>query len=240
MEYLSSLGPLINTYEENKKATSINVVIGLAALALVPVMIALFLGEKEISFNKFLFGFSAVFATVGGLSAIWSSLGNHGARVEIYEFGLTVEKRGERQTTHWDEITAVTEKVEKMYVNNQYIYDRYNYKIQIITGETFELSNLISNIDEIGRQIKEKTLENLRPQFVDQLADDEQIAFGSITMDKHSLGGIPWSELSSINLKDGVINIKDRTGTTVISGDYGATPNAHILMNLLKDKLQFE
>ncbi len=240
MDNSNNLGNLVGTYDENKTATTTNLIVGLACLTLTPVMIIFFLGEKEISFNKFLFGFVAFFTVIGGIGAVWSSVKNRGGRVRIYENGLEVEKRGKRQIALWNEITVVMEKVEKIFVNNQYIYDRYSYEIEKKDGETFQLSNMISNINEIGMRIKEKTFENLYPQIVAKINGGEQVAFDSLTVDKNGLSGFPWAEFSSVKLKEGVIEVKDRTGKAVISGAYGATPNAHLLIALLREKLPLE
>ncbi|HEY8561181.1 MAG TPA: DUF6585 family protein [Pyrinomonadaceae bacterium] len=240
MENINVLGNLVSAHEENKTAMTTNLLVGLACLALAPFMVWLFLGEEGITFNKVLFGFSAVCMTIAAASVIWSYIKNRGGRVEIFENGLTIEKGGVKQTALWSEIAVVTEKVEKMYMNNQYIYDRYSYVIEKQNGETFQLSNLVSNIDRIGRQIKVKTFEHLYPQMTAKIERGEPVLFDSLAIDKNGISGVPWSNFSALELKEGMIEVKDRAGKPLVSGAYGATPNAHLLIALIRERLPLE
>ena len=237
---MDELGNLISEHTENKGATGTTLIIGLVCLGMSVGMFFLFNGEKEISFNKVLFGLSGVFMIIAGISCIWSYFKNRGAVVKIYENGLTVEKGGKKHLAGWDEIVVVKESVEKIYVNGNYIYDRYGYNIEKTDGENFALSNLISDIERIGRVIKEKTLERLYPNSIAKINNGEQVAFDSLTLDKNGCGGVPWARLANFNIKDGMIAVKDKSGKSVITGAYGATPNAHLLIALLKDYLPFE
>jgi hypothetical protein len=240
MENTNALGNPVSDHEENNTAMMTNLLVGLACLALTPFMVWLFVGEEKWSFNKVLFGFAAVCTAIAAVSVIWQYIVNRGGRVRIFENGLTVEKGGKKQTALWSEIAVVTEKVEKMYMNNQYIYDRYSYVIEKQDGEKFNLSNLISNIDQIGRALKTKTFEHLYPQMAARIERGEQVAFDSLTVDKNGLGGVPWSEFSALKLKEGIIEVKDRSGKAIVSGAYGATPNAHLLVALIRERLPLE
>ncbi len=88
--------------------------------------------------------------------------------------------------------------------------------------------------------IREKTFERLYPQAVEKINRGEQVMFDSLSVDAKGLGGIPWAELSGVKVKDGMIEVKDKNGKAVISGSYGATPNAHLLIALLKEHLTVE
>lgn len=234
---MSELGNLISTHEENTTATGSTLLIGLLCFGLTVGMIFLFFGEKEISFNKILFGASSVFALLGGIGSVLSFLKNKGGRVELYENGLVAEKGGKKHVANWDEIAVVKESVEKMYMKGSYIYDRYLYTIEKTDGKIFELSNMVADIAEIGRVIKQKTLERLYPQAVQKINNGGQVLFASLTVDKNGLSGIPWTQLSSVNVNEGIIEVKDRSGKTIVNGSYAATPNAHLLVALLEKYL---
>lgn len=240
MENSSALGNLVSEHEENKTATGTTLLIGLACFGLTAMLVVFFRNEAGISFNKILFAAGAVFSLLGGVSCIHSFIKNRGGRVAVYENGLTVEKGGKRFIALWSEIATLWEKVEKIYMNGRYIYDRYSYTIEKQNGETFDLSNMISNVDELGRRLKEKTFEHLYPPMTAKIAGGETVLFDSLAVDKNGLGGIAWAELAGVGLKDGIIEVKDRAGQTVFSGAYGATPNAHLLIALLKERLSFE
>lgn len=157
MEDLTTLGSLISEHKENTTATDSTFVIGLVCFGLTIPMIVLSVNEEGISFNKILFALTAIFAFIGGIGCVSSYLKNRNALVKLYENGILVEKGGKEQIVLWNDIVTVEESVEKMYMKGTYIYDRYLYTIQKQNGETFELSNMISNIAEIGRVIKAKT-----------------------------------------------------------------------------------
>lgn len=237
---MSELGNLITEYKENETAMNSTLLIGLVCFVLSVMMAVFFFGEKGISFNKFLFAFGGLASFGGGIGCVHSFWKNSGGRVELHENGLLVEKGGKQHRAVWDEIAVVKEKVEKIIVNGSHIYDRYLYTIEKNNKETFELSNMVSNIDQIGRAIREKTFERLYPQAVEKISGGGQVMFDSLSVDANGLGGIPWAELSSVKVKEGIIEIKDKNAKVVVNGSYGATPNAHLLIALLKEHLTIE
>lgn len=237
---MNDFGKLISEHQENTTATGSTLLVGLLCFGLTVAMTVFFFGEKGISFNRVIFGVGALASFLGGIGCILSVFKNRGGRVVLYENGLIVEKGGKKHTAIWDEIAVVKESIEKMYLKGSYIYDRYLYMIQKQNGETFELSNMISNIDQIGQVIKTKTLENLYPQAIEKINNGEKVLFDSLSIDKDGLGGIPWTELSTLKLKDGIIEVIDKNGKSVVKGSYAATPNAHLLVKLLKEHLLFE
>lgn len=164
MEDLTALGSLISEHKENTTATDSTLVIGLVCFGFTIPMIVLFINEEGISFNKILFALTAIFALIGGIGCVSSYLKNRNALVKLYENGILVQKGGKEQIAIWDEIAFVNESVEKMYMKGAYIYDRYLYTIQKQNGETFELSNMISDIAEIGQVIKAKTPGRFHPE----------------------------------------------------------------------------
>lgn len=237
---MDELGNLISKHQENTTAIGSTLVIGLVYFGLTIPMTIFFLNEKQISFNKILFAISGMAALLGGIGCILSFFKNSGGSVELYENGLVAVKGGKKHIALWNEITVVKESIEKMYLRGNYIYDRYLYTIEKQNGETFELSNMVSNIDQIGQVLKAKTLENLYPQAKEKITNGEQFLFDSLSLDKNCLGGIPWTELSTLKVNDGMIEVIDKNGKSVIKGVYAATPNAHLLVALLKEKLAFK
>jgi len=155
--------------------------------------------------------------------------------VEVYENGLIAEKGGKRHMAAWDEIAVVKESVEKIYMKGVYVYDRYLYTIQKSDGETFELSNMISDIAEIGRVLKAKTFERLYPNSIEEINNGGQVAFDSLSIDKQGLSGIAWSDLASVKVENDLLEVKNRRGETVVNGSYAATPNAHLFVALLNN-----
>lgn len=155
---MSELGNLISEHKENTNATGSTLIIGFVCFGLTALMVVFFFSEKEISFNKILFGASAIFALLGGIGCVQSFLKNSGGYVEIYENGLIAKKDGKKYIALWEDIADVKESVEKISMKGVYVYDRYLYTIEKKDGEIFELSNMISNIDQIGEILKTKTL----------------------------------------------------------------------------------
>ena len=155
---MSELGKLISEHKENTNATGSTLIIGFVCFGMTALMAVFFFGENGISFNKVLFGACAVFALLGGIGCVQSFLKNSGIRVEIYENGLVAKKDGKTHTALWKDISDVKESVEPMYMKGVYVYDRYLYTIEKKDGETFELSNMVSDIDKIGEVLKTNTL----------------------------------------------------------------------------------
>lgn len=236
----NALGSLISEHKENTTATGSTLVVGFICFGLTVAMIFLFIDEKDISFNKILFALTAIFAFIGGIGCILSYLKNRNGFVQLHENGILAQKGGKKHIAVWDEIAVVKESIEKMYMKGVYVYDRYLYTIKKNNGETFELSNMVSNIDQIGKILNKKTLERLYPNSIEKINNGEQIMFDSLFVDKNGLSGIPWTKLSKLKVKDGFIEVKDINGKVVVNGSYGATPNAHLLVALLNEHLDFE
>lgn len=237
---MNEFGNLISEHKGNETATGSTLMIGLACFGLTVGMIVLFFGEKKISFNKFLFAFTGIFALIGGIGCIQSFLRNQGGKVGLYENGIIAEKGGKRHTAQWNEIAVLYESVEKIYMKGVYIYDRYLYTIKKQSGEEFVLSNMIADIAEVGRVLKRKTLENLYPQAKEKIANGEKVMFDSLFVDKNGLSGIAWTELSKVKVKDDLLEVKNKERKAVVHGSYGATPNAHLLLKLLEEHLFVE
>lgn len=237
---MNELGNLISEHKRNETATGSTLMIGFVCFGLAVGMVALFFGEKEISFNKFLFGACGIFALIGGIGCVQSFLRNQGGSVAFYENGIVAEKGGKRHTARWDEIAVLYESVEKIYTKGVYVYDRYLYTIKKQNGKEFVLSNMIADIAEIGRVLKRKTLENLYPQAKEKIANGEKIMFDSLFVDKDGLSGIEWAQLSKVKVKDDLLEVKNKAGKTVVHGSYGATPNVHLLLKLLEEHLFVE
>ena len=234
---MSELGPIISEHTENQTATGSTLFVGLICFGLAVLMTIFVIGEEGITFNQFLFGFGGLAALAGGICSVQSFLKNRGGKVEIYQDGLIAEKGGRRHVARWNEIAALTESIEKMYLKGSYIYDRYLYTIEKTNGETFTLSNMVSDIAGIGGILKTKTLELLLPQAKEKIRRGEKVLFDTLAVDQNGLSGKLWTELSLLTLKDGSIDIVDKTGKTVFTGSFAATPNAHLLIELLKERI---
>ena len=243
---MDALGKQQAEFKENAKATGANLLIGVICLGFGAVM--LFAGfnmkAEDGLFNKILFIFGGGCSLVGGLSLFYTNWIHRGERVALHEHGVLVERGGKRHAATWDEIEAVTEKVEKMHVNGQHIYDRYLYTIEKQGGETFTLSNMVSGVDSIGREIKRETFARLFPRASAAIERGDRVSFGKVSVSANGLQEsgqtFLWTQLARVKIKDGAIEIKDRAGKAVMSGQYGTTPNAHVLVALLEKHLPFE
>jgi hypothetical protein len=243
---MDALGPELSEFKENTTATIATLVIGLACIALGVLMLkmTIFWDEDAGIFNRILFCVGGLASLVGGVSCVILFWQNRGGRVALHERGVLVERRGERHTALWDEITAVTEKVEKVHVNGQHIYDRYLYTIEKTGGESFALSNMVKGVSGIGSALKEKTFERLYAQASQAIERGEKVSFGSLKVDMNGLEEgskkFLWTQLAAVKIKDGQIEIKERGGKAVIKALYGLTPNAHVLLVLLHKHLTLE
>ena len=244
---MDALGQQQAEFKENAKATGTNLIVGLMCLGL-GVML-LFAGIRmkaaEGLFNKLLFIIGGAASLLGGAGVFYTNRTHRGERVALHEHGLLVERGGKLHSATWDEIATLTEKVEKIYVNGQHIYDRYLYTIEKRDRETFTLSNMVAGVDRIGRTLKEKTFERLYPQILQAIERGEKASFGTLIVYTNGLqegggAGFLWTQLTGVRVKDGVIEIKDRNGKAVMSGNYGTTPNAHVLLALLQRHLPLE
>jgi len=243
---MNALGKQQAEFKENAKATGANLIIGVICLGLGAVL--LFAGfnmkAEDGLFNKILFIIGGGCSLLGGVSLFYTNWIHRGERVALHEHGVLVERGGKRHAATWDEIESVTEKVEKMHVNGQHVYDRYLYTIEKRGGETFTLSNMVAGVDSIGREIKQETFARLFPRVSQAIARGGQVSFGKMLVGANGLqeGGATflWTQLAGVKVKDGLIEIKDLAGVAVMSGQYGTTPNAHVLLALLKQHLPFE
>lgn len=243
---MDALGKQRAEFKENPKATATNLLIGVICLGLGAVMLfsGLNMKAEDGLFNKILFIFGGGCALLGGVSLFYTNWTHRGERVALHEHGVLVERGGKRQSATWDEIESVTEKVERMHVNGQHIYDRYLYTIEKRGGDSFTLSNMVAGVDSIGREVKQETFARMFPRASQAIERGEQVSFGKVLVGANGLqeGGATfrWTQLAVVKVKDGLFEITDRAGKVVMSGYYGTTPNAHVLLALLKQHLPFE
>lgn len=243
---MDALGPQQTEFKENTTATVTTFIIGLACIGLGVVMgkMTIFWDEDAGIFNRILFALGSIASLVGGVASVIMSWQNRGARVALHENGVLVERGGKQHTARWEEIIAVTEKIEKVHVNGQHIYDRYLYTIDKRDGESFALSNMVSGVDKIGRALKEETFARLYPQVSEAMQRGEKVSFGTLAIDANGVESngarFLWTQLAGVKIKDGVIEVKDRNGKAIVSGQYGFTPNAHVLLALLEKRLPLE
>lgn len=243
---MDALGAQQTEFKENTTATIATLIIGLACIGLGVFMVkmTIFWDEDAGLFNRILFIIGGLAALVGGVACVTTFWQSRGARVALHEHGVLVERGGERHTALWDEIAAVTEKVEKVYMNGQYVYNRYLYTIDKSDGQSFALNNMVSKVDRIGGALKEKTFERLYPQAAQAIERGEKVSFGSLRVDQNGFEGngerFLWTQLAAMRLKDGQLEIKDRNGKAVFKSQYGLTPNAHVLLPLLQKHLTLE
>ncbi len=246
MANLDALGQQRAEFKENRSATATTLIVGLVSAGLGVILLNMFwfASRNETTFNRVLFAIGGLAALVGGVASVISFWQNRNGRVALHERGVLVERGGKQHIALWDEIVAVTEKVEKMSARGQHLYDRYLYTIEKRGGESFALSNMVSGVDSIGRTIKEETFARLYPQMLEAIERGEKVSFGAVRIDANGMesrgNGYLWTNLSGAKLANGFIEIKDRDGKPVMSGLYGATPNAHILLALLQKYLRLE
>ncbi len=243
---MNALGKQQAEFSENTKATGTNLIVGVICLGLGAALLFAGINMKaeEGLFNKILFIFGGACSLLGGVSVLYTNWTHRGERAALHEHGLLIERGGKGHAATWDEIATVTEKIEKIHVNGQHIYDRYLYTIEKRGGETFTLSNMVSGVDVIGHEIKEQTFARMYPRAAEALQSGKKISFGTMLLDTNGMeesgARFLWTQLAGVEVKDGVIEVKDRAGKAVMRGQYGATPNAHVLLALLKKHLSLE
>lgn len=243
---MHALGKQQAEFSENTKAAGTNLIVGIICLGLGAILLfsGINMKAEDGLFNKILFILSGAFSLLGGVGVFYTNWTHRGERAALHEHGLLVERGGKRHTATWDEIATVTEKIEKIHVNGLHIYNRFLYTIEKPGGETFTLSNMVSGVDKIGQEIKEKTFARMYPRAVEALHSGKKLSFGTMLVDASGLeeGGarFRWTQLAGVEVKDGVIEVKDRAGKAVMSRQYGTTPNAHVLLALLKKHLPLE
>jgi hypothetical protein len=243
---MDALGKQQAEFSENTKATGTNLIVGVICLGLGVVLLISGINMKAEDglFNKILFIFSGAFSLLGGVGVFYTNWSHRGERAALHEHGVLVERGGKQHAATWDEIATVTEKIEKIHVNGQHIYNRFLYTIEKRGGETFTLSNMVSGVDEIGQEIKEKTFALMYPRAVEALQSGKKLSFGTMLVDANGLeesgARFLWTQLAGIEVKDGLIKVKDRAGKAVMSGHYGTTPNAHVLIALMEKHLPLE
>ncbi|MEO6390458.1 MAG: DUF6585 family protein [Pyrinomonadaceae bacterium] len=240
---MSSLGALQAEYKENTQTMVTTGLIGIGCIAFGLVMLYYFwFGmTRESWFNQILFVIGGLCALVGGISCVITYFQNRGGRVAIHENGVLIERKGKTLAATWDEIASVTESVEKMHMNGQYVYDRYLYTIEKTNGETMAVNNLVSDVKRFGETVKRNTFARLYPQAVAKLDAGGNVSFGPLNLSADGLEApgakFTWSELSAVEIEGGQIEVKDRDGRSAFRGNWAATPNAHLFVGLVQNYL---
>lgn len=233
------LGQLKSEFSTNQISRYIMLLIGIACLGGgIYFIVKVFLDTRE-PVILILVSVICLGVSILGVLMIRKFWKTRGGRVELYEKGLAAELNGKRHIAVWSEIASVKELVEAYYVNGVHTSDRYVYTIEKTNGETFAFDNIIFQTKRIGQEIKDQTFDLMYPSALRKIKNGGSVNFDSLTINSNGLSEnserFLWSNLGTVSVKDGIIEITNRDGKPVVEIIYAAMPNAHVLIALLRE-----
>lgn len=181
-----------------------------------------------------------IFLTLGGVF-LWGLRRQEGVQVRVYERGLVYRRRGREQVFRWEEVEAFGESatVHEDTLTGMKSGVGYVYRLRRADGASVTLDNEVEGIARLGRRIREATGGRLSAQAFEAVRGGGYAQFGEFVVRRegltHKSKTLAWKEVGGVELKEGRVNVKDRSGRQWASELHGFVPNAHVLLALAEE-----
>ncbi|MQY06207.1 DUF6585 family protein [Actinomadura macrotermitis] len=134
--------------------------------------------------------------------------GYEGARLDLFEHGLTCAMRGELHVVRYDRTSVLQDIVR----HTQSGITSYTYTLTDTGGRRFHLTGMFTAPDEWGPAIQQGVTTAQLPRAVAALRAGERLTFGDIWLTAREVGsgqkGVPWAQVQDVKIHDGVVRIK--------------------------------
>ncbi|PQM46534.1 DUF6585 family protein [Mycobacterium talmoniae] len=157
---------------------------------------------------------AAILATIpavviGGGYALHAAA-NRGARLDIFERGITVVQRGKLRVVRYDD-TALWQNIVD-YHHTLGSQRRYSYRLRDTSGAKFTITGNFQQPTEWGPTIQRAVTDAQLPVAWAAIMAGQRLEFGRIWVTAQQVGtgtsGWPWSRVSDITVTNGTVNVR--------------------------------
>jgi hypothetical protein len=237
-QVLPQLGMLINTYTSSKVGAVLTAIIGFVfAIGGIILCVTLPIFSSDIT-STGLFVVFGLAAIGGGFYMLYRAWNNAAINVHVYTDGLISITRQGTDIFPWNQIATTWQQVTKNYTNGIYSGTTHVYIIQRRDGLKAVFNDAIGKVESLGDTIRQETLKYLVPQALEAFAAGQQLYFGKLLISQQGISNgvetVPWSEVKSVSLNNGVITVS-REGKWLAWSNVSVsqTPNVFIFLALV-------
>jgi hypothetical protein len=151
-----------------------------------------------------------------GLLAGWRAYANWNKGVATFERGFAYNDRKGLQIWRWEEVAAMKSTITRHYIHGIYTGTTHRYTLYHPQKQRLELSDSISKVEELAKDIDQNIFPLLYKSAADQYNTGQTIAFGPVAISK---GGIeigkktyPWADVKEVSVHNGVLKVSRNEG----------------------------
>jgi len=243
------LGALKSEFRNTRRARYVNLVFGLIAIGLGPVLVlvAAWLGYDTYNTRGLTrvddviilpLCFAAGAFGVGAL-LLFNTWRNWGVAAALYENGVALNSRGGVRQAVWHDVEAVWQAVTRHYTNGVYTGTTHAYTLRTNAGEKLVFDDRLGKqVEQLGEGIQRGVTNALYPKYWQALQNGQRLSFGPLAMDREKLYSgkkeLRWDEIKAIRIVKGQISVrKDKAWLNWASAAVPAIPNFFIFYDLI-------
>jgi hypothetical protein len=192
-----------------------------------------------------IFGGTALLSLMGVIGFLYSIVMAFGARMEVYEKGISRVIAGERKNWRWEDFSDM--KIhERSMVYRYYgipIYKLHQYDLFLMSnGKTLlKINKDFQKFREIGHLATQHVAPLIFERHQSALKRGETLKYGKIEVDRtHVQQGrksADWNDIRNWKLEDGSLTLQRYSDNKKVNFSVSNIPNAHILVMLVDQKV---
>jgi len=137
-----------------------------------------------------------------------------GDSVALCEEGMIVTERGKIAPIRWDEIAALSQKVQTLFVNGIKTGTTFQYTLSLRNGATRKIYPQLERIAELGAAIDSEVTRRLLPSYVAMFDAGQPIVLGEFTLTRQGIARygqlLPWEQVANVYPNAGFLIVTSR------------------------------
>ncbi|MCB0214049.1 MAG: hypothetical protein KDJ52_32225 [Anaerolineae bacterium] len=160
--------------------------------------------------------------------------------VQVFSEGLIYTKSGKHTLVRWDDIAAVWQEATTYKSYGVTTYTMRKFTIQLQDGRKFRFDNIFEKVESLGETIQNQVTKHQLPQAIQSLKKGATVSFGEkLAVSAQGLSNsneiIPWSQVQSVRVNQGVITVqKQGKWLNWSSVKVANTPNVFVFLALVE------
>lgn len=166
-----------------------------------------------------------------------------GINLYLFQHGLIYCSFGKRRIIPYDEITVIWQGQVPLEHHEEKAAIEERYVIETADGERLILGQMFANIQQIGDLIQQEFVRRQLPQTLNAYRWGRSIHFGLFSVSRTGLtttnGILPWSDLKSVTLQDGILSFTGNAGRSLewLNVSTANIPNVCLFLALIQQIL---
>ncbi len=198
-----------------------------------------FLSVEDDIASAILVGFYAALALAVG----WYVLHQWNREVVVYEHGFTFREGSHTAIFKFDEIASIRQKGERIAYFGFIRRDVYDITLKTIRGEVIKLTNLYTDIQQLGTNLERGIHRTLRPRIQQTLAEGRRVDFGEhLEVSQQGFHGdgttLNWEDYAGYQLGGGKLELLNQQHSIWLTIPLESLYNPTLLVELLRERSQ--